>query len=84
MSYLFEGDHHKQLVEILNRYRWQFEKGEAEFEGLDVNVLIETAVDRLITLQSQIDALEARYGKEGKMPQASFAHRVARGMVGDW
>lgn len=37
----------EQLIQILHRYRWQYEKGEAEFEGLDVNLLIETAVDRL-------------------------------------
>ena len=37
----------REAIEWLHALRWQFQKGEIEFEGLDVNLMLETCVDKL-------------------------------------
>lgn len=61
MGYYFGGRdrnsptaHYEALRDMMHRYRWQWEKDDmsdaAHFEGLHLNLLMETVVDALNTL----------------------------------
>lgn len=61
IAYFFGGsieEHNRAVVEILHRMRWDEEMPDS-FEGLNWNLLIETAVDALNNLTADRVALQA-------------------------